>query len=156
MLFEEMIAVCTENHTRPINTNCKSYWLLKQVEHVFRATIYSFYPVTIWDPVIFRISMPVPGQYLDPKCCFLCCFPAVWDPRMLFSIQWSDYYLRLNKCCFLCFYPGTIWDSEMLFSMLVRGLLCETRAVFTLALPVSGYYLRAIHLGINNSLYVGF
>jgi hypothetical protein len=28
MMFKEIIAVCSENHTKPTNTNCKSYWLL--------------------------------------------------------------------------------------------------------------------------------
>jgi hypothetical protein len=33
-LFKEVIAVYSENHTRPINTKCRSYWLLKQAGHI--------------------------------------------------------------------------------------------------------------------------
>jgi hypothetical protein len=33
-LFKEIIAVYSENHKRPINTNCKSYWLLKQIGYI--------------------------------------------------------------------------------------------------------------------------
>jgi hypothetical protein len=31
MLFKEIIVVYSENHIKHINTNMKSYWLLKQV-----------------------------------------------------------------------------------------------------------------------------
>jgi hypothetical protein len=46
MLFKEIIAVYSENHTKHINIKCKSYWLLKQAGHIvtpeLRVKILSF------------------------------------------------------------------------------------------------------------------
>jgi hypothetical protein len=34
MLFKEIIAVYSENHTEPINIKCKSYLMLKRLVHI--------------------------------------------------------------------------------------------------------------------------
>jgi hypothetical protein len=40
MQFNGMVRVCTENHYKPINTNCKSYWLLKQMGCVLTTEVW--------------------------------------------------------------------------------------------------------------------